>query len=184
MSRLLHIIFFAATLSFAQLPTDQDAKVVFVEVVKADSLSKGDLFHNARVWTEALDKKLTITYVDSVKGELSGHGSLLIYYQQGVFRKLSGRVSFAATVEVKDGKYRYTFTDFVYHYYERDRYYNMVETNRTKKLEDEEAAGWQKKWEQCRVDTQLEIKGMIASLDKRMKAKPQQGQTKPGKLDW
>lgn len=173
------------------LPVDETGHIVYIDVIKADSLSKDLLFHNAEEWAASLEKEkeseTVITFTDSLGGELSGHSSFFVYTQSGVFRKLSGKVSYSFTVEVKDSKFRYQFRDFTYHYYTKDRYFQPVETNRQKKLEDAKAAGWQKQWEQCKIDTHRRMVYLIKDLKTQMFEKEQQATKKLAaskEMDW
>src|SRR5690348_5723510 len=104
----------------------------FSNVVVADSLSHEFLFHNASRWVNSLkDEKVVLSQNDSINGKIEGESSYLVYTQQaGILKKLSGRISYKISIEVKDNKYRYHFSDFVFHYYKQDRNYNMVETSK------------------------------------------------------
>jgi hypothetical protein len=164
------------------LPIDETGHIMYIDVVKADSLSKDLLFHNAEEWITSLEKEkeneTVITYADSLGGELSGHSSFFVYTQSGVFRKVSGKVSYSFTVEVKDSKFRYQFKDFTYHYYTKDRYFHPVETNRQKKLEDVKASGWQKQWEDCKLDTHRRMVYLIKGLKAQMFERDEQASKK------
>ena len=149
----------------------------FSNVVVADSLSKQFLFSNALRWIGTLkdnDEKTTLSQNDSILGKVEAESSYLVYTQQaGILKKLSGRVSYKISIEVKDNKYRYHFSDFVFHYYKQDRFYNMVETGKIKSLNERSASGWQKLWDSHRSTTQNKMKEYCKQLEIKMIEKPE-----------
>jgi hypothetical protein len=164
-------------------------RVEFANVVVADSLSKLLLFHNALNWTSSLkenDEKLILSESDSVAGKISGESSFFVYAQSGILKKISGLITYKLSVEVKDNKYRYQLSDFVFHYYKQDRYYNMVETGKTKPLEELKAAGWQKLWTNHRATVSAKMKASAQQLEIKMAEKPKKitAEKKIKKVEW
>jgi hypothetical protein len=91
-------------------------KLVFTEVVTVDStLKKNDLFNSAREW---LNKTFTSgkdvsQIVDKESGEISGKG--FIEFVSKYFNcsaRISGKIWFTVNIYLKDGKYKYEFSDF------------------------------------------------------------------------
>ena len=168
----------------------QSSLMDFSNVVVADSLSKQSLFNNASHWLSGLknsDEKTTLSQKDSILGKIEGESSYLVYTQQaGMLKKLSGRVSYKIFIEVKDSKYRYHFNDFVFHYYKQDRFYNMVETGKTKSLNDPSASGWQKLWDSHRSTTKNKMKEYCKQLEIKMAEKPETPSEKINakKVEW
>jgi hypothetical protein len=160
----------------------------FSNVVVADSLSKQSLFHNAVNWVSDLkDEKTKLSQNDSILGKIEGESSYLVYTQQaGILKKLSGRVSYKISIEVKSNKYRYRFSDFIFHYYKQDRYYNMVETGKVKSLNEQSASGWQKLWDSHRATTQNKMKEYSKLLEIKMIEKPEIASEKviAKKVEW
>jgi len=162
----------------------------FANVVVADSLSKEFLFHNARRWVDRLQassEKVVLSQNDSILGKIEAESSYLVYTQQaGILKKLSGRVSYKISIEVKDNKYRYHFSDFMFHYYKQDRYYNMVETGKVKSLNEQSASGWQKLWDSHRSTTQNKMKEYSKQLEIKMIEKPEIASEKIAakKVEW
>ena len=94
-------------------------------------------------------------------------------YQRGVATKqIHGTVTYRVTLDIKDNKYRYTVSDFVYHYYQKDRNFNYVPTGRTKPLEDTEAHGWQKTWEKHKTYTSEQVQVLVKKLKDEIKPPP------------
>lgn len=148
--------------SQAPLPLNEEGKIYFSEVVRADSLKKDFLLANASRW---LDKKqFEEKIVDSISNKITAIQELLVYDKGYLFKRLHGKITFNATLEVKDNKYKYTFTDFVYHYYKEDRYHKMVPTGQTKPLEVNKAPGWQALWQEHKTTTLHSITNYVNDL--------------------
>ena len=162
------------TNSFSQdFPLDTKGKISYSDVIEVDSLKMEDLFRNGVKWFTTLQhEKVLIARKDSLSGNLSGYSSFLVYSQLDALKKVSGRISYALSIDVKDNKYRYCFTDFVFHYCKPDRSYKMVETGRTRMLEDVEAPGWQKLWIRHRGTTNKKLLSNIVRLNLTMKERP------------
>ncbi|HEV8511675.1 MAG TPA: DUF4468 domain-containing protein [Cyclobacteriaceae bacterium] len=159
----------------------------FSNVVVADSLSKELLFRNALSWVNTLNDKTVLSQKDSIQGKVEGESSYLVYTQQaGILKKLSGRVSYKIFIEVKDNKYRYHFSNFMFHYYKQDRNYNMVETGKVKSMNEQSATGWQKLWDSHRVTTQNKMKEYGKQLEIKMIEKPETPSEKviAKKVEW
>jgi len=179
--------FFLTVVLGLSLQTNCDGQPAdFSNVVIADSLSKQLLFHNALSWVSALNDKTVLSQKDSVLGKVEAESSYLVYNQQaGILKKLSGRISYKILIEVKDNKYRYHFSNFMFHYYKQDRNYNMVETGKTKSLNEPNASGWQKLWDSHRAATQNKMKEYGKQLEIKMVEKPETpGEKIAKKVEW
>jgi len=170
-------------------PLNESGKIYFYEVAKGDSLTKDLLYHNALKWLYALrnpDLQMTIK-ADSLKGKIDAQNELSVYSQTGVLKKLSGKVTYTSSVEVRDNLYRYTFSNFVFHYYKQDRTYKIVATGKTKDLEDSKASGWQKLWDQHRNTIFKKITDDIAQLKimiVEVPVDPKKEQAKKKEIKW
>ena len=87
------------------------------EIIKVDSVSKAILFERARSWYNESFKSSQHILNIQVKetGELSGNA--IMEYKPEVFRgnnQTKGIIRFIVTIKVKDGKYRYEFTNFTH----------------------------------------------------------------------
>ena len=152
------------------LPLDNQGKVSFYEVVPADSLRAGTLYTHAKRWLRQYGYALSTA--DSAAGRLVATQALAMYDRGYLTKKLHGKVRYQLTLEVKDGRYRLQFTDFVFDYYHEDRAYHLVPTGKAKPLEDPLASGWQKLWQNHRHDTLLGITTLQAELKTAMLATP------------
>jgi hypothetical protein len=170
------LLTFIASVSIAQvLPIDTTGKVTYYEIVEAPALKKELLYENALTWVETLkgiEDKVVIETTDVLAGKIVAKNEFPLFSQTGVLKKLSGKVTYQMTIEMKDNLYRYKFTDFVFHYYKQDRTYKIVATGKTKKLEDLKAAGWQKLWNKHRAQTAAKIQTDLTELKIQMATVP------------
>ena len=152
------------------LPLDERGKVSFYNVVKADSLGAGTLYGHAKTWLRR--RGYALATADSAAGRLVATHALSVYDRGYLTKKLHGKVRYQVLVEVKDGRYRLQFNDFVFAYCHEDRAYCLVPTGQTKPLEEPVASGWQKLWQSHRQDTLLGITGLTAELKTAMLTLP------------
>ena len=95
-------------------------------------------------------------------------------YTQGLFTpQIHGEIQFALNLEVEDGFFKYTFTDFVFQYYQRNRYGRYAPIRGKKKpLEVERFAGMQETWEEHKQFTRKVMENHIKVLKETMKQMP------------
>jgi hypothetical protein len=172
------------------LPINSSGKIEITDVVNIESVNKADLFQRSDNFIADLSDpnfKILSVEKDSANGKINAAYQIMIYAQTGVLKKVQGAVSYSLTLEVKDGKYRYTFTDFVYHYYGQNRSYQTVDTGKKKKLEEMKATGWQKAWNDCKATTASKVQKQIVSIKTAMttrKFSPPVAAVEPKKNDW
>jgi hypothetical protein len=172
------------------LPINSSGKIEIANVVNMDSVKKGELFQRSvNFIADVSDPNFKVMSVekDSVNDRISAGYQIMIYVQSGVLRKLQGAVSYSLMLEVKDGKYRYTFTDLIYHYYGQNRNYVTVDTGKKKKLEEMKASGWQKAWNECKATTASKIQKQIISIKTAMATRKTSlpvAAAEPKKNDW
>ncbi len=171
------------------LPVNASGKCEMTEVVIAEGFSKATLFANEMKWLKRLtskDGKLNSVVKDSIAGKISGNFEYLVYAQSGVLRKVAASISYHFSVETKYEKYRYSFNDFIYHYYAQDRNYRMVKTGNTKPLEETKATGWQKLWTEHRKTIFSLVSNQVDELKVRMIEKPKTANEKAKEkmVDW
>lgn len=171
------------------LPTNAAGLCEIAEVGLADSISKEILFANSKRWMHHLNQeegKVNSAVIDSIAAKISGDFEFPVYSQSGILRKMTGSISYHFSIEAKDGKYRFSFNDFVYHYYVQDRNYKLVKNGRTKPLEEVEAVGWQKLWTEHRRTAYSKVSGQIEDLKARIIETPKATDKPKGKnkVDW
>ena len=96
----------------------QQAAIAFSEVVAVKDASATELYTRAKVWftTAFVDSKAVLEVQDKEAGLLVGKGSFT--YEPNIFMSSSlirGHVTFSVSVSFKDGRYKYSFSDFTHH---------------------------------------------------------------------
>ncbi|QHT66876.1 DUF4468 domain-containing protein [Rhodocytophaga rosea] len=146
------------------LPVDAANKVAFTDVVKAENMKKEILNENINTWLLATQYSLQSVSNDSTTQKLIASSEFPVYARGYVSKKIHGKISYKLTIEVKDNKYRYFFTDFVFSYYKEGRNYTMVPSGKRKPMEDEKAQGWQSLWENHKRTTLSRVQMHINQL--------------------
>jgi hypothetical protein len=173
------IIFLFSLLSYhlaksQGLSMNASGKIEMAEVIQLDSINnKTILYQNAIEWTEGFpsnETKITSIQRDLNAGKITCSFQFPVYSQTtvGVLKKINGTITYDAIIEVKDFKYRYSFTNFIFHYYKQDRNYKYVDAGKKKNLEDMKASGWQKLWSHHRLTTAEKLSKDIEGLKARM----------------
>lgn len=143
---------------------------IFSEVVVLDSVGSEILFKNGKEWVV----KNGLQSIDTtLLNRINAEASFFVYQKGLISKQIHGKVHYTFFLEVKDNKYRYTFSDFVFHYYKQNRNYEMKPTGKEKSLNDLTAKGWQKTWDQHKNLTQKNIQLLIQSLKVSLPLTPQ-----------
>ncbi len=155
--------------SFAQTKDKADTteKVVFTDIVKVDSTSRFELYRKASKWAES--QKFQIVEEDPYGGKIIAKNKITVYTDKGVLAKPNGEFNYDVVIDIKDGKYRYTFSNFVYTYIKMDRNYRYAPVKGKKPMEDGKAAGWKKQWGKNKMQVTNSVEGYISSLREAMK---------------
>lgn len=106
-------------LSFLFMPftsiAQSDSIITYMDVVKVDSVSQADLFVRARQWYNETFKsaKDVLQINDKETGELSGKGYLtvVVKYRYMGQRSYLSTCRTSISVWVKDGRYKYSFSN-------------------------------------------------------------------------
>lgn len=181
-SLALLLSFFVESIQAQILPLAENGKVTFTEIVKLDSTYSATLLmNNANRWVKLLrneDKKPMSIKSDS--NSIKGSNNYLVYvetFKIGVLKKTSGHISYDFLIEIKQGRYKYTFTNFVFHYYDTNRlnsydYLTPKPNGKTKKLEEKNAGGWIGTWRAHKVTTRDKMEEYTTNLKKMMAEDP------------
>ncbi len=109
------------------LAVDDHGKLVYYKVVNSGTVIADVLYARALAFAKSYDKNvLKITKQDAKAMTMVAEGAIPVAKSGSLSKHTDGAVSCKLNIEVKDSKYRYWFTDFVYTPYERDRYNNYV----------------------------------------------------------
>lgn len=94
-----------------------DSLIVYSEVVQAPGFTESALFYTATQWLlYSIRDYGSLNFADKSEGILIA--SAAIPYSSRVFlgyAVTSGRVTFTITIRIKEGKYKYTISDFKHH---------------------------------------------------------------------
>ncbi len=135
MKRLTILLLFAmfAVRAFAQkdsLAFDENNKYIYYQVVAqqgtaADSLFSRAVFFFDKGYPQVSLKTTGVTKAADARS-INATGSFLVSKKSLITSHEDGSVCFTMHVDVKEGKYRYWLTDFIFNPYQRDRYNNYV----------------------------------------------------------
>lgn len=129
MKKLIAVLAFVlfTGVAFAQkdsLAFDENNKYIYYQVVLKPELPADTLFNRALYFfkTAYPQSALKLAVADKEKGTLSGSGNFLVSKKTLLTSHEDGSVTYSIRVDVKDGKYRYWLSDFVFNPYQRNRY--------------------------------------------------------------
>lgn len=110
------------------LPVDELGKFIYYEVVELKALSKDSL--KTKIF-QFFKRKDDLVVYKSAQGDtaFSASGKFVISKTLLAMSHPSGEIIFRFEIEIKDRKYRFWLTDFVFIPYQRDRYGNFVPSN-------------------------------------------------------
>ena len=164
------LLSFKTTFAQNNLPKDSNGKITYTDIIIDSGASAQQLYVQAKNWINKHHKSTSKSIeFDSVAGKLTAKGYYLVYSKGVVSKQVHGAIRYNVLIEVKDNKYRYSFSDFVFEYYQQNRNYQYVPTGKEKPLEEEKFAGFQKSWDNHKLDNDKLIKSQISSLKSAMK---------------
>lgn len=106
------------TINAQNLPIDPESKkITFQETVESDTLKKDVLYERSKEWIKNYYKSDRYDMNDVVKSRLMKESYFVIKLTYDYKYKSDNNVTYMITIESKEGKYRYTITDF--------RFYNV-----------------------------------------------------------
>ncbi len=184
---LIFISFFVFQSAFAQSSKDTitTKKVVYTEIVKVDSTNRFELYKKASRWVGR--QKFDVIEEDALSGKIIAKNSFIVYSERGVLAKPNGDFTYDIFIDIKEGKYRYTFTNFVYRRYRQDRQdlLKYIPEKGKKPIEDTKAAGWKKQWNKDKLQVNNKVNEHIVSLNQAMKYVAQKSaETEKPKEEW
>ncbi len=152
------------------MPKDENGKITYLDVVKTDSIPADSLSKRIKNWVKYTYPKSNVT-IDSAAHTIALRGRFLVYINPGVLKEIHGAIRYDLSLEWKDDRYRYTFTNFVFEYYKQDKNYKYNPTGNTRNLEDEKFPGWQGPWIKHKNTTDAHVKAKIEDLKKAVENK-------------
>jgi hypothetical protein len=173
---LIHILFFSFIINngFAQTgvpakDTIKTNKVNYSEIVKVDSTNRFDLYKKASKWVA--QNKFEVIEEDPLGGKILAKTNFIVYSEKGVLAKPNGDFTYDIIIDLKEGKYRYSFTNFIFRRYKQDRQdlLKYIPEKSRKPIEDTKAPGWKKQWSRDKLQVNNRVNEHIASLREAMK---------------
>ncbi len=108
-----------------QFPINDIEKYTFTDVIEAYGLDKEKLLSNGEKFmhqVKVLNSKKKHYKIEKENYVIINKGSFYVYRIGSVKKGISGAVEYDIVLEIKDGKYRYTITNFKYNEYQKNRY--------------------------------------------------------------
>ena len=150
------------------LPLDDTGKISFQGVAKTPGLLKESLYQNALHFlskVKVVKQKKKESYLLEEESKVSSLGGFLVYN----YKSPDGEIRYNLSIEVKDNKYRYTITDFIFYAYSRNRYGRFErEKWKPKSLDQPAVKGEQKSWENHKIKTAQKIEQLISKMSIEM----------------
>ncbi len=107
------------------IPFTADGKLLFTEVVPADSATDDLLYENAKAYFLEHKKKRRGLRQEKTNKKISRTYTCVLYQKGIATQKPYADIQYKVMVEVKDHRYRYQFTDFTFQPYVKTRYGKM-----------------------------------------------------------
>ncbi|WMJ73812.1 DUF4468 domain-containing protein [Cytophagaceae bacterium ABcell3] len=107
------LLFTGKSLIAQTFPTDPDnQKITYQETVEIEGQDQNEIFEKTRKWLEVYFSNKEKVKEDKEKSEVSRKGSFEVIITYDYRYKHKHTVLFNMSIAQKDGKYRYTLTDF------------------------------------------------------------------------
>ncbi|CAN5602067.1 hypothetical protein BH23BAC1_BH23BAC1_09230 [soil metagenome] len=173
---LLIVIFPVLDSTESFLPKNEYGAIYFEEEVKSENLGKDELFLNGVKYISKIQKvsrKKPELNANLPAGIIVNKGSFYVYTQGLITPQIHGEITYNVRLEVNDDSYKYTITDFVFIYYQRNRYGRYAPVKgKYKPLEEDNFAGSQKTWINHKKTTKDIIEKQIEQLKAAMAEPP------------
>lgn len=151
-----------------KLPTNERGEIEFTEVISVDSAGSSTLYSRARLFVaNAFNSSTDVTKLeDASTGTIVTKGLLPRNYINPFNKGQGGHVSFKLTIQCKDGRYRYSVTDFVH----QDRLHSSF-TGGPLENERPQCGTFnmpRKSWEKIKSETAARVERFVAEMKATM----------------
>lgn len=186
----LYLLFATVFITLFQqvlFPVDEYGKYTFYEVVEIPGMKQDDLYKNGESFlkkVKVLKSKKKYLNVNKENYTITNKGSFYVYQYGSINKAIAGAVEYDISLEVKDGKYRYTITNFIFNEFQRNRYgkYEPLKGRNTP-LEMEVSDINKKGWEKHRQVVYDKSQALIQNLQSEMIYTEESKKTKKVKKD-
>lgn len=159
------------------LPIDPETnKISYSEVIEIEGVTKDELYKRAKSWfvTGTGASKLSLELEDEETGKLSGKVNASVSSKNppaGMFEV--GVITNTVTLLVKDGRYKYIFTDFIHESGGLDKVISSgpLEQKKTTAKAITGNMPTQYQWNQIKKETDKRILSQVESLKKALGSK-------------
>ena len=166
-----------AAQSLQPLPLNELGRITYSEVVQVKEAGIEILLANAFSYLHSLvDHRKNLKNGPYINEDSTEIYLPLVYtvYRDFPVHSPHGVIKYQFTVSVKDGRYRYLATNFVFHYLKRNRYGKFVEVKgKSKPLEEPFFKGSQKLWDHHKQQTGHKISILAERLHAEMFLPPE-----------
>lgn len=153
--------------SAQELPLDAETKKVsYTEVIEVPGVKKDELYIRAHTWFAKTygSSKSVLEIQDKESGKLLGKGLTDVVFKNPPMGTMyGGIVSYTISVIVKEGKYKYSITDF-YHDGGTDNRIHPGGALENEKKPKGIGFPSQKQWDQIREDVNSKMNSLVASM--------------------
>ncbi len=176
--KAFHIIFLFIFPSFflqeQTLPKNQVGMVHFEGSIEASDIDEDEMMKKVVSYVSTIKKvskyrpEVAVNYQN---GQVVNKGSFYVYTQGLITRQIHGEIIYSIKLDVNEGAFTYSFSDFVFQYYQRNRYGKYAPIRgKTKRLEEERFVGMQRIWENHKLTTKNVIEAHISALESLAKS--------------
>lgn len=151
-------------------------KIQYEEFVAVDDLGRDALLRNAMSFMDRVHQvsdrsaKAEVAYSEGI---VRKQGSFYVYKKGLLTPQIHGEIKYTLQLAVDETGYTYTYNDFVFQYYEKNRWGRYLPVSGKKKsLDEEKFAGMQDLWEQHKATARQHIQGHIRALKTHMQVIP------------
>lgn len=98
------------------VPIDEETQLItFREVIEEEGSTKEELFNRCINWlNNYYANPVAVTKIrDFASGKIEGRHQFRITYEEEGYEQNAGMILYTFVIEFKDGRYRYTLTDFL-----------------------------------------------------------------------
>ena len=154
--------------SHTEFPIDESGKYTFSEVVEVPGMPREKLLNNGTAFLNTikiLKSRKSYLNIDEDNYQLTTRGSFYVYRYGSIKKAIDGAVEYDIKIELKEGKYRYTITNFVFNEYQRNRYgkYEPIKGKYTP-LEMQVSSLNRKSWENYKETVLEKTQGLINNM--------------------
>ncbi len=153
--------------STSTIPVDsKTGRITYQEVIKEEG-TKEELFNRCIYWVNTFfENPVSVTKIrDFETGRIEGRHQFRLTYEEDGYNKDGGMVLYTVRIELKDGRYRYTITDFDLRKATRFPLETWL---------DKTHPAYNERWDEYLSQVDQFSKNLAANLKQKMKPEPEE----------